>query len=45
MNYGIQVCGHTYDRHLKSLEVTKRTAAKLLTFSKIRVDSDLIFKT
>ncbi len=29
---------------MKSLEVTQRTTAKLLTFSKIRVDSDLIFK-
>jgi hypothetical protein len=44
MNYGIQVWGHTYDRHLKSLEVTQRTAAKLLIFSKIGVDCDLIFK-
>jgi hypothetical protein len=44
MNYGIQVWGHTYDRHLKSLEVTQRTAAKLITFSKIGVDSNLIFK-
>jgi hypothetical protein len=44
MTYGIQIWGHTYDQHLKSLEVSQKTAAKIITFSRIGTNSGDIFK-